>query len=94
MQSLIGDRFLKQFFGGRLRQRRSNPASEAMTLPASEEEEALPPGGSTAKGNPPDTDATVETGQAGQVGQLAVPDNPSDQPTTEAYPLVAGVSRE
>lgn len=33
MQSLIGDRFLKRFFGSRLQRSRTNANSEALTLP-------------------------------------------------------------
>jgi hypothetical protein len=37
MQSLIGDRFLKRFFGSRLDRNRANPNGEALTLPENEE---------------------------------------------------------
>jgi len=92
MQSLIGDRFLKQFFGSRLHRRRVNPASEAMTLPANETDKPDEPG-HTTRGIPPDTDATLENEQTVEVNQLAVPENGSDQPTTDDYPLTADVCR-
>jgi hypothetical protein len=66
MQSLIGDRFLKRFFGSRLHRRRANPASEAMTLPANETDKPDEPG-YTTRGNPPDTDATLENEQTGEI---------------------------
>jgi hypothetical protein len=74
MQSLIGDRFLKRFFGSRLHRRGANLASEAMTLPANETDKPDEPGYNT-RGNPPDTDATLENEQTGEVNQLAVPEN-------------------
>jgi hypothetical protein len=88
MQSLIGDRFLKRFFGSRLHRRRVNPASGAITLPAKETDKPDEPG-YTTRGNPPDTDATLEIEQTGEVNQLAIPENGSDQPTTDDYPLTA-----
>jgi hypothetical protein len=74
MQSLIGDRFLKQFFGSRFHRRRVNPASEAITLPANEIDKPDEPGYNT-RGNPPHTDATLENEQTGGIHQLAVPEN-------------------
>ena len=82
MQSLIGDRFLKRFFGSRLHRCRANPASEAITLPANETDKPDEPGYST-RGNPPYTDATLENEQTGEVNQLAVPENGSDQSATD-----------
>jgi hypothetical protein len=93
MYSLIGDRFLKQFFGSRSHRRRINPASEAMTLPANETDRSVEPGFIT-RGDPPDTDATLENEQTGEVNQLAVPGNGSDQPTTDDYPLTADGCRK
>jgi hypothetical protein len=92
MQSLIGDRFLKRFFGSRLHRRRANPASEAITLPANETEKPDEPG-YTTRGNPPDTDATLENEQTGKIHQLAGPKNGSDQPKTDEYPLTTDVCR-
>jgi hypothetical protein len=92
MQSLIGDRFLKRFFGSRLHRRGVNPARGAITLPAKETDKPDEPG-YTTRGNPPDTDAILENEQTGEVNQLAVPENGSDQPTTDDYPLTADVCR-
>jgi hypothetical protein len=92
MQSLIGDRFLKRFFGSRLHRRRANPASEAMTLLANETDQPDEPG-DTTRGNLPDKDATLENEQTGKIHQLAVPENGSDQPATDDYPLTADVGR-
>jgi hypothetical protein len=93
MQSLIGDRFLKRFLGSRFHRRRVNPASEAITLPANETDNPDEPG-YTTRGNPPDTDATLENEQTGEVNQLVVPDNGSDQLTADVYPLTADVCRK
>lgn len=92
MQSLIGDRFLKRFFGSRLHRRRANPASEEITLPANETEKPDEPGYPT-RGKLPDTDATLENEQTGEIHQLAVPEKGSDQPKTDEYPLTADVCR-
>ncbi|MGE5224715.1 MAG: hypothetical protein ACM3PY_19945 [Omnitrophica WOR_2 bacterium] len=92
MQSLIGDRFLKRFFGSRLHRRRANPASEAITLHANETDKPDETGYIT-RGNPADTDATLENEQTSEVHQLAVPENGSDQPPTDDYPLTADVCR-
>ncbi len=92
MNALIGDRFLKQFFGICLHRRRIIPASEAMTLPANETDKPDEPGCTTRR-NPPDTDATLENEQTVEGNQLAVPDNGTDRPTTDDYPLTADVCR-
>ena len=44
MQSLVGDRFLKQFFGSRLHRRRFNPASEAGSPMENEGDKPTEPG--------------------------------------------------
>ena len=66
MQSLIGDRFLKRFFGSRLYRRRFNPAGEAMTLPANETDKPDEPG-YTTRGNLPNTEAMLENEQIGEI---------------------------
>ncbi len=93
MQSLIGDRFLKRFFGSRLHGRRANPASVAITLPANETDKPDEPG-YTTRGNLPDKGATLENEQTGVIHQLAVPENGSDQPTTEDFPLTVDICRK
>jgi hypothetical protein len=92
MYSLIGYRFLKKFFGSRFHRRRANLASEAITLPTNETDKPDEPGYNT-RGNPPDTDAMLENEQTGEIHQLAVPENGSDQPTTDDYPRTADVCR-
>ena len=54
MHSLIGDRFLKQFFGRRMDRHTANPAGEAMTLPANETDMPDEPG-ITTSGSPPES---------------------------------------
>ena len=93
MYSLIGDRFLKRFFESQFHRRRVNSESEAIALPANETDKPDEPG-YTTRGNPPDTDATLENEQTGKVNQLAVPENGSDQPTTDDYPLNADICRK
>jgi hypothetical protein len=90
MYSLIGDRFLKRFFGNRFHRSKVNLASEEMILPANETDKLNKPC-YTSIGNPPDTDATLENEKTGEVNQLAVPENGSYQPTTDDYPLTADV---
>jgi hypothetical protein len=93
MNSLIGDRFLKQFFGSRLHWRRDNLAGEAMTLPANETDKPDEPG-YTRRENSPGTDETMENEQTGKVNQFAISENEPDQPTTDDYPLTADVCRK
>jgi hypothetical protein len=90
MYSLIGDRFLKRFFGSRFHRRRVNPTSEAVTLIANETDKPGEPG-YIMRGNPPDTDAMLGNEPTGEINQLAVPENGSDQPTTDELPLTADV---
>jgi hypothetical protein len=93
MYSLIGDRFLKRFFGSRMHRRKVNPASEVMTLPAIKIDKPDEPG-FTTRVNPADTDATLENEQTGENNQLAGPENGSDQSTADDYPLTADVCRK
>jgi hypothetical protein len=81
MDGLVGDRFLKRFFGIRLPRHRVNPASEAMTLPANETDKPDEPG-ITRRGYPPDTNGVPENEQMDETNKLAGPENGSDQPTT------------
>ena len=93
MLSLISERFLKQFIGSRLHQRRVNPDSEGMTLPADETgkpDEA----GYTTGGNPLDKDATLEKEQTGAVNQLTVPGNGSCKPAADDHPLTVDVRQD
>lgn len=92
MYSLISDRFLKRFFGSHLHRRWVNPVSEVMTLPANETDKTDEPGYTTS-GNLPDTNAKLENEQTGENHQLAGPENGSDQPTTDGYPLTVNVCR-
>jgi hypothetical protein len=78
MYSLIGDRFLKRFFGNRSQQGRVNPANEAITLPANELDKPDEPG-YTTRGNPADTDAMLENEQPGEIHQLTGPEKGLDQ---------------
>ncbi len=66
MHSLIGDRFLKRFFGSRFHRRGANLVSEAITLPANETDKPDEPG-YTTRGNLPDMDVTLENEQTGSV---------------------------
>jgi hypothetical protein len=92
MYSLIGDRFLKRFFGSRFHQRRVNLASEALTLPANES--VIPDEtGYTTGGNPADTDVMLENEQTGKINQFAGPEYGLDQQTTDEYPLPVDVFR-
>jgi hypothetical protein len=92
MYSLIGDRFLKRFFGSRVHRRGVNPASEAITLPVNETGKPDEPS-NTTRGNLPDTDTTLENEQTGEFNQHAVPESGSDQPTNDDDPLTAVVCR-
>jgi hypothetical protein len=93
MYSLIGDRFLKQFFGSRLHLHRVDLASEAGSPMENEGDKSTEPGYSPGE-DPLKNEAKLENEQTGEVNQLAVPDNGSDQPTTDDYPLTADVCRK
>jgi hypothetical protein len=92
MYSLIGERFLKQFFGSRLHLHKVNLTSEAGSPMENEGDKPTEPGYSPGE-DPLENEATLEYEQTGEVNQLAVPENGSDQPTTEDYPLTADVRR-
>jgi hypothetical protein len=92
MYSLIGDRFLKQFFGSRFNRHRVNLAGEAMTMPANETDES-DERGYARREILPDKDATLENEQSVEVNQPAVPDNGTDQSTTDDYSLTADICR-
>lgn len=90
MYSLIGNRFLKQFFGSHLHLHRVNLASEAESPMENEEDKPTEPGYSPGE-DPLENEAALENEQIDEVNQLAVPDNGSAQPTTDDYPLTEGV---
>jgi hypothetical protein len=92
MYSLIGDRFLKQFFGSRLHLHRVNLTSEAESPVKNEGDKPAEPGYSPGE-EPLENEATLENEQRDEVNQLAVPENRSDQPTNDDYPLTADVCR-
>jgi hypothetical protein len=93
MYSLIGDRFLKQFFGSRLHILRVNLASEAESPMENKEDKPAKPGYSPGE-EPLENEAMLENEKIDEVNQLAVPNNGSVQPTTDDYPLIAGVYRK
>jgi hypothetical protein len=72
MYSLIGDRFLKQFFGNRLHLHRVNLASEVESPMENEEEKPTEPGYSSGE-DPLENEATLENEQD-EVNQLTVPE--------------------
>jgi len=82
MQSLIGERFLKQFFGSRLHRRRVNPASEAGSPMENEGDKPTEPG--YIPGEVPwDKETTPENKKTGGIEKLASPENGSDQPAND-----------
>ncbi len=92
MQGLIGDRFLKRFFGSRSHRRGANPADEALTLPETEAKEpevkrlkAEKPAeqGCPPRDGLPKEDATLENKKTGEIKELASPENGSDQTTID-----------
>ena len=93
MLNLISERFLKQFIGSRLHQRRVNPDSEAMAL-LTDETGKSDEAGCTTAANPLDTDAMLEAEQAAGVNRLTVPDNGSGQPAADDHPLTADVCQD
>jgi hypothetical protein len=75
MYSLIGDRFLKQFFGSRLHLHRVNLASEVENPMENKEEKLTEPGYSPGE-DPLENEAMLENAQD-KVNQLAVPESGS-----------------
>jgi hypothetical protein len=85
MLSLIGDRFLKRFFGSSRPRHRANTAGEAMTLLEDGAEKAGEPD-YPPRENLPKKEATAEDKKQGETNQHAGPENGSDQPTTDKKP--------
>jgi hypothetical protein len=88
MYSLIGDRFLKQFFGSRLHLHRVDLASEAGSPMESEGDKSTEPGYSPGE-DPLKNEAMLENKKTGEIKEPVSPDNGSVQPTTDDYPLTA-----
>ncbi len=69
MNALIGDRFLKRFFGRQVQQHRAEPTHKALALPEDvaekPAEQGCPPGKS-----PPKQDAMLENKQTGEINQI------------------------
>jgi hypothetical protein len=65
MNALIGDRFLKRFFGRRLPLQTDNPAFEALNSPENAAEKPAEQGCPTGKGLPME-EATPENKQEGE----------------------------
>jgi hypothetical protein len=82
MFSLIGDRFLKRFFGSSRPRHRANTAGEAMTLPEDGAEKAGEPD-YPPRENLPKKEAMAEDKKQDEANQLASPENGSDRTTTE-----------
>jgi hypothetical protein len=81
MYSLIGDRFLKQFFGSHLRLNRVNLASEAGSMLENEGDKPTEPGYSSGE-DPLEHEATLENEQTGETNQISGPGNGSYQSMT------------
>ena len=88
MQSLIGDRFLKRFFGSHRNRRRLDPASAAMPLPPNQTDKP-DKRAYTCTEKPTMSQAVLGNGQTGEVHQLAGSQSASDQPMTDDYPLTS-----
>jgi hypothetical protein len=82
MQSLIGDRFLKQFFGSRLHLRRVNQASEAGSPMANQGDKPTEPG-YLPREDPPENEVTLENKKTGEIKELASPENGSVKPAND-----------
>jgi hypothetical protein len=82
MYSLIGDRFLKQFFGSCLRLHRVNLASEAGSPMENEGDKPTEPDYSPGE-DPLENEATLENKKTGDIKELASPDNGSVQPAND-----------
>ena len=76
MNALIGDRFLRQFFGSRVHRRRVNPASEAGSPMENEGDKSTEPGYLPGE-DPLEKEATLENKMTGEIKELASPENGS-----------------
>jgi hypothetical protein len=79
MQSLIGDSFLKRFFGSRSHRRRANPDGEAGKPTANEGEKLLEPGYLPGE-DPLEKVALLEMKNTGELTKHFDPQNGSKQP--------------
>lgn len=91
MNALIGDRFLKRLLGHRLHRYWASPAGESLTQPEPASEKPAEPEGPPTDGLP-ETDALLENEKPGEINQLAVPVNGSDQPATDKNLLTSDCS--
>jgi hypothetical protein len=82
MYSLIGDRFLKQFFGSRLNLHRVNLASEAESPMKNDESKPTEPGYSPGE-DPLENEAKPKNKKTGEIMEFASPDNGSVQPAND-----------
>jgi hypothetical protein len=82
MYSLIGDRFLKQFFGSRLHLHRVNLASEAESSMTNEGYKPTEPGYFPGE-DPLENEAKPENKKTGEIKEFANPDNGSVQPAND-----------
>jgi hypothetical protein len=82
MYSLIGDRFLKQFFGNRLHLHRVNPVNEAGDPIEIEGDKLTEPGYAPGE-DPLESEPTLESNKTGEIKKLASPDNGLIQPAND-----------
>lgn len=83
MHSLIGDRFLKQFFGSRSNRRKVNPASEAGS-PKDNAGDKLIETGNILGEDPLEKEATLENQKTGEANKLNGPVDGSVQPANDS----------
>jgi hypothetical protein len=86
MYSLIGDRFLKQFFGSRRHLYRVDLASEAGSPMENEGDKPTEPGCSPGE-DPLKNEPMLENKKTGEIKEPASPDNGSVQPANDHQPL-------
>jgi len=82
MQGLIGDRFLKRFFGSRPHRHTASPAGEAITLPETDAEMPTEPG-CLPNEDRQKKEPTLENKDTGEIKELASPENGSDHPAND-----------
>jgi hypothetical protein len=86
MHSLIGDRFLKQFFGGRSNRRKVNPVSEAERPMENKGDKLIEPGNLLGE-NPLEQEATLENIKTDGANNHYGPEDGSAQPANDQSPF-------
>ena len=93
MHALIGNRFLRQFFGSRLQRGGVNPPCKAATSTADNEEVLAQPG-HLPGGGPLQTEASQKVEDAGELANAFDPPSGSDQLASHIESLASAEQKQ